>query len=542
MRLLLRLGSALLVLALSSTGAAAQRQGAPVDSARLAALKDEIAREIEGMHEFTQQMVDQVFSYGELGFQESESSRYLVGILRRNGFTVQEGIAGIPTAWMASWGSGKPVIALGSDLDGIPQASQKPGVAYHSPLVEGAPGHGEGHNSGLPVVITAAIATKKVMQRERIAGTIRIWPGVAEELVAAKAWFVREGFFRDVDVTIFTHVGSNLNVSYGPSDGTGLVSVLYRFQGETAHSAGAPWRGRSALDAVELMNAGWNYRREHLRLPHRSHYVITEGGDQPNVVPRTAAVWYYFREVEYPRIRELWEIGNQIAQGATLMTGTTLDTVQVLGAAWPRHFNRPVAMAMYDNIRRVGLPRWDEADQALARALQRELGNEKTPGLDTALAKIDSGVPPEQNRGGGSDDIGDISWVVPTITLRYPANIPNLPGHHWSNAVSMATPIAHKGSTAGAKATAMTLLDLFTRPELVDSAWSYFRDVQTRDIKYEPLIRPGDQPPVEMNAQTMQRYRPQMRRYYYDSRRYRTYLEQLGITYPTVRAPEPQQD
>jgi aminobenzoyl-glutamate utilization protein B len=260
------------------------------------------------------------------------------------------------------------------------------------------------------------------------------------------------------------------------------------------------------------------------------------------VVPRTAAVWYYFREVEYPRIRELWEIGNQIAQGATLMTGTTLDTVQVLGAAWPRHFNRPVALAMYDNIRRVGLPRWDEADQALARALQRELGNEKTPGLDTVLAKIDSGVPPEENRGGGSDDIGDVSWVVPTITLRYPANIPNLPGHHWSNAVSMATPIAHKGSTAGAKATAMTLLDLFTRPELVDSAWSYFRNVQTRDIKYEPLIRPGDQPPVEMNAQVMQRYRPLMRPYYYDSRRYRTYLEQLGITYPTVRAPEPQQD
>jgi len=461
-----------------------------------------------------------------------------VAILRRNGFTVREGIAGIPTAWMATWGSGKPVIALGSDLDGIPQASQKPGVAYRDPLVEGAPGHGEGHNSGLPVVITAAIATRKVMQREGIGGTIRIWPGVAEELVAAKAWFVRDGFFRDVDVTIFTHVGSNLGVSYGPSDGTGLVSVLYRFEGESAHSAGAPWRGRSALDAVELMNAGWNYRREHLRLPHRSHYVITEGGDQPNVVPRTAAVWYYFREVEYPRIRELWEIGNQIARGATLMTGTTLDTMQVLGAAWPRHFNRPVALAMHDNIRRVGLPRWDAADQTLARAVQRELGNARTPGLDTVLARIDSGVPPEENRGGGSDDIGDVSWVVPTITLRYPANIPGLPGHHWSSAIAMATPIAHKGSTAGAKATAMTMLDLFTRPALVDSAWSYFRDVQTRDVKYEPLIRPGDQPPVHMNARTMQRYRPEMRKFYYDPTRYRTYLEQLGITYPTVRAPE----
>jgi aminobenzoyl-glutamate utilization protein B len=531
---------ALLALTLSSVAASAQRQRAPVDSARLVVLKQEIAREIEGMHTFTQQMVDQVFSYGELGFQETESSRYLVGILRRNGFTVQQGIAGIPTAWMATWGAGKPVITLGSDIDGIPQASQKPGVAYRAPLVEGAPGHGEGHNSGLPVVITAAIATKKVMQREGIPGTIRIWPGVAEELVAAKAWFVREGFFNDVDVTIFTHVGSNLEVSYGPAGGTGLVSVLYRFRGETAHSAGAPWRGRSALDAVELMNAGWNYRREHLRLPHRSHYVIVDGGDQPNVVPRTASVWYYFRELDYPHIKELWEVGNKIAQGATLMTGTSLDTMRVLGAAWPRHFNKPVATAMYDNIRQVGLPQWSEADQTLARAVQRELGNERTPGLDTAVAKLDSGVPAERNMGGGSDDIGDISWVVPTVTLRYPSNIPGLPGHNWSSAIAMATPIAHKGATAGAKVTAMTLLDLFTRPALVDSAKAYFRDVQTRDIKYQPLIRPGDKPPVELNTEIMQRFRPEMRKFYYDSTKYKSYLEQLGIEYPTVRKPEAQ--
>lgn len=535
-------GFALGLLALlAAVPALAQRRTAAADPARLARLKQEVAREVERMHPFTQQMVDQLFSYGELGFQETESSRYLVGILRQNGFTVREGIAGIPTAWMASWGEGAPVIALGSDIDGIPQASQKPGVAFREPLVEGAPGHGEGHNSGLPVVITAAIATKTILQREGIAGTIRIWPGVAEELVAAKAWFVREGFFDDVDVTIFTHVGSNLEVSYGPAGGTGLVSVLYRFRGETAHAAGAPWRGRSALDAVELMNAGWNYRREHLRLPHRSHYVIVDGGDQPNVVPRTASVWYYFRDTEYPRIRELWGIGNQIAEGATLMTGTVLDTVRVLGAAWPRHFNKPVAEAMYRNIQRVGLPQWSEADQTLARAVQRELGNDSTPGLATTLAQLDSGVPPEQNRGGGSDDIGDISWVVPTVTLRYPSNIPDLPGHNWSSAIAMATPIAHKGATAGAKVTAMTLLDLFTTPSLVERAKGYFRDVQTKNVKYEPLIRPGEQPPTEMNAEVMQRYRAEMRKFYFDPTRYKTYLEQLGIEYPTLRKAEPRQ-
>ena len=223
---------------------------------------------------------------------------------------MQEGIAGIPTAFMATWGSGKPVIALGSDIDGIPQASQKPGVAYHAPMIEGAPGHGEGHNSGQAVNITAALAVKKIMEREKLPGTIRIWPGTAEELVGTKAYFVREGFFKDVDVALFTHVSDELGVSWGDRDGTGLVSVEFTFRGQTAHSAGAPWRGRSALDAVELMNIGWNYRREHLPLEHRSHYVVTNGGDQPNVVPRTASVWYYFRQTTYPRIKELWEIGD----------------------------------------------------------------------------------------------------------------------------------------------------------------------------------------------------------------------------------------
>ena len=522
--------SVLTALPLAAQGRSAQ----PIDDAKLAALKQEMIREVDGMRVFTQQMVDRIFSFGELGFQEVETSRYLVGVLRRNGFTVQEGIAGMPTAWMASWGSGKPVIALGSDIDGIPQASQKPGVAYHAPLIEGAPGHGEGHNSGQAVIITAALALKKAMQRDRIPGTIRIWPGVAEEILGAKAYFVRDGFFTDVDATIFTHVGTNLGASYGPAGGTGLVSVEYSFLGETAHSAGAPWRGRSALDAVELMNIGWNFRREHLRLPHRSHYVIRDGGDQPNVVPRTASVWYYFREIDYPQIKALWAIGDTIARAAAAMTGTTLDSVRVLGAAWPRHFNKPIAEAVTENAKQVGLPEWSEADQTLAKAVQRELKSRES-GLDTTLDSIGRGVPEEQNRGGGSDDIGDISWVVPTVTLRFPSNIPNLPGHHWSSAISMATPIAHKGATAGAKVTALTVLDLLARPALLDSAWSYFRTVQTKDMQYAPLIRPGERPPVEMNAAIMQRYRPAMRQYYYDPGKYKTYLEQLGIEYPTVR-------
>ena len=201
------------------------------------------------------------------------------------------------------------------------------------------PGHGEGHNSGVPLNIVAALAVKEIMEREKLPGTLLLWPGVAEELVAAKAWFVRDGLFKDVDITLFTHVGNNLDVSWGDGGGNGLVSIEYTFEGETAHSAGAPWRGRSALDAVELMNAGWNYRREHLRLTQRSHYVITNGGDQPNVVPRNASVWYYFRETDYPHIKELWDIGNKMAEGAALMTNTKW-TSRILGTAWPQHMNK----------------------------------------------------------------------------------------------------------------------------------------------------------------------------------------------------------
>jgi len=513
----------------AASGAAAQQP------TRLAALKQEAARDVEARAQLTQQMVDQIFSFGELGFQETETSRYLVDLLRRNGFTVREAIAGMPTAWLATWGSGKPVISIGSDIDGIPQASQKPGVACRSPLVEGAPGHGEGHNSGLAVNITAALAVKRLMERERLPGTIQIWPGVAEELVGAKAYFVRDGVFRDADIAIFSHVDNNLATSWGDIAGNGLVSVLYSFQGRSAHSAGAPWRGRSALDAVELMNIGWNYRREHLRLQHRSHYVIPDGGDQPNVVPPSASVWYYLRELDYPHIQELFAVADSIARGAALMTGTTLAPVRILGSAWPGHFNRVIAEAMYENIKQVGLPTWSEADQRLARALQRELGVSDS-GLATRLDTLRPALRPDERRGGGSDDIGDVSWNLPTATLRFPSNIPGLPGHNWANAIAMATPIAHKGATAGAKVMAMTLLDFLLRPELVQQAWAYFRNVQTKDVKYQPLIRPQDRPAIELNQGIMARFRPAMRRYYYDPSKHRTYLEQLGIAYPTVRA------
>jgi aminobenzoyl-glutamate utilization protein B len=510
----------------------------PPADARTAKLKELVSAEIQSqpMFDLGQQMNDMVFSFGELGFQEFETQRYLGKVLRDNGFTFEEGVAGIPSAWVARWGSGHPIIAFGSDVDCIPQASQKPGVAYRDPIVEGAPGHGEGHNSGTPLNIVAAIAVKRVMEREKIPGTLMIWPGIAEELLGSKAYFVRAGLFKDVDAVLYNHIGSNLGTSWGDGGGSGLVSVEYMFEGETAHSAAAPWRGRSALDAVELMDVGWNYRREHLRLSQRSHNVVSNGGDQPNVVPRNAATWYYFREIDYESIMNMWDIGNKIAQGASLMTNTTW-TSRILGSAWPRHTNRALAQAMQANIEQVGLPDWSDADVTLAKASQRELGAPEV-GLATTIGGLRGreSIPDEEKLGGPSDDIGDITWNVPTVVLSYPANFSGGPGHNWANAIPMATPIAHKGVNAGARVQAMTALDLLLRPDVLTLAKDYFTNVQLKQRKYTPFIRPDDKPATWMNKGTMDKYRPEMRKFYYDPAKYKTYLDQLGIKYPTVRA------
>jgi aminobenzoyl-glutamate utilization protein B len=479
-----------------------------------------------------QQVVDQLFSYSELGLHETETARYLTALLRREGFTVDSAVAGIPTAWVARWGHGRPVIAIGSDVDALPQASQVPGVACRMPLVPGAPGHGEGHNSGQAVNLAAALAVQRIMQRERLPGTLMLWPGVAEEQLAGKAWLVREGIFRDVDVVLFSHVSTQFNTSWGPAGGSGLVSVLYAFQGTPAHAAGRPWIGRSALDAVELMDVGWNFRREHLPLRQRSHSVIVDGGDQPNIVPQTASTWYYLRDVDYPAIKALWAVADSVALGAALMTGTHLLPTRVLGAAWPRYFNRPLAEALDQNMRRVGMPRWSADDQAFARAVQRAAHSPET-GLGTRVSGPEPPVDRDRNLGGPSDDIGDVSWNVPTVALYYPSNVPGLPGHHWASAMAMATPLAHKGALAGAKAEALTLLDILMRPALVDSARRYF-ERQTSTTHYEPLIRPTDPPPLELNREIDERYRPALRRFYYAPERYASYLEQLDVRYPVL--------
>jgi aminobenzoyl-glutamate utilization protein B len=504
--------------------AVAASEAPPLDK-----LKQEAIARVEARARLTQQIVDSLFSFAELGYQEFASSAYLTALLEKEGFQVQRGVAGLPTAFVASWGSGKPVIGLMADIDALPETSQKPGVAYHDPLIPNGPGHGEGHNAGQAVNITAALAVKDLMQKYKIPGTLRVYPGIAEELLGSRTYMVMAGLFRDVDVMLSSHISNEFTTTYGPS-GSGLVSTRYSFHGRSAHAASAPWMGRSALDAVELMDVGWNFRREHLRPEQRSHYVIIHGGDQPNVVPPEATVWYFFREWDYDRIRELHEIGTRIATAAAMMTDTAM-TERVLAGTWPGHFNKPIAEALYANIQRVGMPQWSEADEALARAAQSEL-KAQVVGLRKEISELKGA---EERRGSaGSDDIAEVSWNLPTVVLSYPGNIPGMIGHHWSSAISMATPIAHKGAIAGAKAHAMTALDLLLRPGLLDEARTYFAQ-QTKQIKWKPLIPEGTKPPIELNRDKMERFLPQLKPLYYDPNRYNTYLEQLGIQYPTLK-------
>ena len=497
------------------------------------ALKDEVAQEVASMQKLSQEIVDMVFSFGELGFQERWTADYLTGLLRREGFAVETGCAGMPTCYVATWGQGAPVIGFMGDIDGLPETSQRPGVAYEDPLIPGGPGHGEGHNTTPAVDLVAAIAVKRIMERHHLPGQIRVIPGVAEELVASRTYMVMDGMFDDMDAMLSTHVSSSTATAWGIS-GSGLVSTIFTFHGTTAHAAGQPWSGHSALDAVELMNVGWNYRREHLRLQQRSHYVIVNGGNQPNVVPSEASVWYYFRELDYPRIKELHELGQTMAEAAAMMTSTTVDE-RILGSAWPQTYNRPMAERMQENIQAVGMPEWSPDDVLLAKAVQRMLGGD-TVGLRT---EVDSLREARQGMGGGSDDIAEVSWKVPTVRLRYAANIPGTIGHHWSSGIASATPIAHKGANYASRVIARTAIDLLTDPALLAEAKDYFRDVQTRDFQWISLIPEGTPPPVYLNEDKMKEYRPQLEALRYDPSRYATYLEQLGVAYPVLHKPEP---
>jgi len=363
----------------------------------------------------------------------------------------------------------------------------------------------EGHNTNGAVAVGAAYAVKQAMQRYRLPGTVAISFGPAEEQLVSRPFLVRAGLFKDADAAIIIHIGDNLGTGFGLLN-YAAISAKFTFHGKTAHGAVNPWEGRDAVDAVELMDIGFDKLREHLRPSQRAHRTITIGGIQPNIIPDLGQIWWFVRDASAPWAKENYDKLINVGRGAALMTGTTMD-VEVVASAWPQVGNRVIAEAIQKNIDFVGVPRWSEAEQKFARDFQAALGL-KTVGLNTAPAKL--GTRPQAF---SSNDSGDVTWNVPTGVLRFPASVPGVNYHNWQAAVTPISSIAHQGEVAGAKVLALSVLELLTSPELLAKARDQFRQ-DIKDTSYFSLLPSDAKPPLDLNREMMERFRPEMRKYY----------------------------
>lgn len=444
---------------------------------------------------------DRIWEYAELGLQEFNSAKLLADTLEGAGFTVERGLAGMPTCFVASYGSGKPVIGLLGEFDALPMLSQKGRVAKKDPVVEGAPGHGCGHNAMGTAAVAAAIAVKEAMDAYGLKGTIKVFGSPAEEIVASRPYMIRAGLFEGVDAVIDNHSSSGFGTGYGVG-GNALFSAIFTFKGRTAHSAGAPWVGRSALDAVEIMNVATNYLREHLPLTHRLHYVILEGGQAPNVVPDRASVWYYVRDTD-ERVESMYERVVNCAKAGALAAGVELESVRVISAVHQRHANKAAAELFQKNIELVGMPAWTEEEQAFAKALQKELGAEEK-GMPSEVNNLRA--PTGMFVGGGSTDVGDVTLIAPTATITFPGLVPGAIGHHWSAVASFYGSTTWKGLNAGAKAIAASAIDLLTKPEELAKLRKEFEEY-TKKRPYKPFLPADAEPPNDLNKELMDKYR-----------------------------------
>jgi aminobenzoyl-glutamate utilization protein B len=446
---------------------------------------------------------DTIWDYAELGLQEFRSSKLLADTLEAAGFTVERNLAGMPTCFVATYGSGKPVVGLLGEFDALPMLSQKGRVAKKDPVVEGAPGHGCGHNAMCTAAAAAAIAVKEAMIAHGLKGTIKVFGSPAEEIVASRPYMIRAGLFEGVEAVIDNHASQGFGTGYGV-DGNALFSTIFTFRGKTAHAAGAPWVGRSALDAVEIMDVAANFLREHLNLASRLHYVILEGGEAPNVVPDKASVWYYVRNTD-ERLEEMYARVVDCAKAGALASGTELSSVRVVSAIHQRHANKAAAELFQKNIELVGMPAWSDEEQAFAKALQKELGAKE----DGMPAKVDALEAPQTGRdfvGGGSSDVGDVTLIAPTATITFPGWVPGAIGHHWSTVTAGYGSTAWKGLNAGAKAIAASAIDLLTKPEELGKLRKEFEEY-SKTHPYKPFLPADATPPNDLNKELMDKYR-----------------------------------
>ena len=452
---------------------------------------------------------DAIWTYAELGLQEFKSSKLLSDNLEQAGFKVERNLAGMPTCFVASYGSGKPIIGILCEYDALPMISQKDRVPTQDPVINGAPGHGCGHNTMGSAASAAAIAVKNAMDKFGIRGTIKVFGSPAEETLISRPYMIRAGLFEGVDAVIDNHSGSGFSTRYGIS-GNAMFSTVFTFNGQTAHGAGSPWSGRSALDAVELMNVATNFLREHLFYTYRMHYVIIEGGEAPNVVPDRASVWYFIRNSD-ERVEEMYEKVINCAKAAALATGTELVNIRCLTALHQRHNNKSAAELFQKNIELVGMPEWSEEEQNFAKALQKELGEEEK-GMPT---EVDTLKAPDKFVGGGSSDVGDVTLITPTATIRFPGAVPGAIGHHWSTVSCGYGSTAWKGLNVGAKAMAASAIDLLIKPDELKKIQDEFEEY-AKENPYKPFLPEEAVPPLDLNEELMKKWRPIMEEHYSD--------------------------
>jgi aminobenzoyl-glutamate utilization protein B len=449
---------------------------------------------------------DSIFYFGELGMQEIKTAGLMCELLEKAGFNVERGISGFPSGFCATCGSVAPVIAIHTEYDANPDNSQASGVPEQRAIVEGAPGHCEGHNVNGAVLIASALAAKAAIDRFGLTGTLKVFGAPAEEQLISRPYFVRDGWFDDVDVAFANHIGSGMSVGYGLIQ-SALVSASFTFHGETAHAGVVPWKGRDALDGVVLMDMGLAQYREHMTPTMRAQRVITNGGDQPNVIPRTAAVWWMFRDSSAEGALKLFEQAKKIAAGAALMTNTSVS-IEVISAVWPVRGNRTLAELFQREIELVGVPDWTREEDDLARAVQAK-ANVPVEGLKRTIDRLNG--PAVQNP--GANDAGDISWKVPMVKFNFPGSMPHINFHHWAAGVPLATSIAHKGALAGAKVMAAAIVECLKNPAIVAEAKRTFKD-EIAGVEYRPLLPSDQKPPIDLNRATMDKYRPLMEKHY----------------------------
>jgi aminobenzoyl-glutamate utilization protein B len=469
----------------------ATSQAAAAEPPTMTPIQKEMAGYLDSIRSELVQCNQDIWTYAEVGLEEHRSAARLVGLLKKAGFKVREGVSGMPTAFVAEYGSGKPIIGILAEYDALPELSQE-AIGLRKIAPGRTTGHGCGHSALGTAAVAGGIAVKEVYDKYKLKGTIRVYGTPAEETLIGKVYMTLDGQFKDLDACLHWHPGSRNRIWYSGSKA--CISAKFTFTGLASHASGSPDKGRSALDGVELMNIGANYMREHVKENSRIHYVVTNGGSQPNVVPAAAQVWYYVRANNHEDCVSNFDWLLEIAEGAAKMSRTKMQ-MQIDTDCHEIIPNLPISKVIHRNMLKVGAPKFDEADIKLARQLQEamraDFGQREEKALHDTIDDLPEKPYPTDS---GSTDVGDVSWFVPTSGFGTACFAAGSPGHSWQNVAAIGSPIGHKGMMAAAKIIALSTVDLLTDAQALKDAKADF-DTRMKDRKYTTRIPQGQKAP-----------------------------------------------